>query len=99
MICNCTLCGESLTKPIFYKGNPYGWTCITKVNPTAKKPKKMPNYVKGSVLEIMPHGWYSIVLAEYNGKKYRANYYPNGIKNSIQLVPNGCLINLDHFKK
>jgi hypothetical protein len=98
MICNCTLCGEALTKPIFYKGNPYGWTCITKVNPGAKKPKKNANYVKGNVLEIIPQGWYSVIRAEYNGKKYRANYYSDS-KNSIELIPDGCLINLDHFKK
>ena len=38
--CTCVLCGESLTAPIVFKGKTYGWTCITKINPSAKKPKK-----------------------------------------------------------
>lgn len=38
--CSCYLCGESLTTPILYMGNFYGWSCIKKVDSTAKKPAK-----------------------------------------------------------
>lgn len=33
----CTLCGEQLTAPSFFKGQPYGWSCIEKVNPNKIK--------------------------------------------------------------
>lgn len=36
---SCALCGEKLTAPIFFNGKIYGWSCIKKVNPTAKKSK------------------------------------------------------------
>lgn len=28
--CECSLCGEVLTAPQFYKGAPYGWSCVQK---------------------------------------------------------------------
>ena len=46
--CYCTLCGEQLTAPQFFEGNAYGWSCIKKVNPSAKKQK----YIQISVLKI-----------------------------------------------
>ena len=38
--CSCHLCGEKLTAPISYMGKLYGWSCIKKVNPSAKKTKE-----------------------------------------------------------
>ena len=35
----CELCGEELTCPQIYDGKIYGWSCIKKVNPNAKKAK------------------------------------------------------------
>ena len=37
MTIHCELCGEELTAPQFFEGKPYGWSCIKKVNPAAKK--------------------------------------------------------------
>lgn len=36
-IFKCTCCNEEVTVPYFYKDGVYGYTCIKKVNPTAKK--------------------------------------------------------------
>lgn len=36
-ICSC--CGSEVTAPYFFNGGVYGYTCIKKVNPTAKKVK------------------------------------------------------------
>jgi hypothetical protein len=35
----CSCCGSEVTAPYFFKGGVYGYTCIKKVNPTAKKVK------------------------------------------------------------
>lgn len=40
MLFNCTCCAAELTAPYFFNGGVYGYTCIKKVNPAAKKNKK-----------------------------------------------------------
>lgn len=35
----CSCCGSDITAPQFYKGQMYGYTCITKVAPRYKKIK------------------------------------------------------------
>lgn len=35
----CELCSEELTCPQIYMGKIYGWSCIKKVNPNARKSK------------------------------------------------------------
>ena len=35
----CACCGSDITAPQFYKGQMYGYTCITKVAPKQKKNK------------------------------------------------------------
>lgn len=37
MTLHCAMCGEEVTAPHWHQGKPYGYTCITKVNPSAKK--------------------------------------------------------------
>jgi len=37
ILCNC--CQSELTMPQYHNGLPYGWTCITKVCPSAKRVK------------------------------------------------------------
>jgi hypothetical protein len=29
-LCHCSLCSEPLNSPVFYKGVPYGWSCVNK---------------------------------------------------------------------
>jgi hypothetical protein len=55
-LCHCSLCEEVLTSPVFYKGAPYGWSCINKaiaidnVNPDAvRKAKKSINKPNGDI--------------------------------------------------
>lgn len=38
----CTCCGSDVTAPYFYGQGVYGWSCIKKVNPAAKKTKNRP---------------------------------------------------------
>lgn len=45
--CFCTLCKEPVTVPYWHEGKPYGYTCITKVNPKAKR-------IKSSKAEYAP---------------------------------------------
>ena len=35
----CSCCGSDVTCPQYYQGKVYGYTCITKVAPKAKKVK------------------------------------------------------------
>ena len=35
----CTCCQAEITAPQFYNGNPYGYTCIKKVDPAYKRTK------------------------------------------------------------
>lgn len=51
---NCSCCGTEVTSPYFYDGGVYGWTCIKKLNPNAKrnKPKS-----KIFVVEIIKIKW------------------------------------------
>lgn len=42
---NCHRCGEPITAPYFYRGKPYGWTCIKTVNPTVKKDKSADRWI------------------------------------------------------
>lgn len=36
---NCSCCGTEVTSPYFFNGGVYGYTCIKKVNPKAKRNK------------------------------------------------------------
>lgn len=49
---NCTCCGTELSSPYFYNGGVYGWTCIKKVNPNARKNKAKSNIVEVEVLKV-----------------------------------------------
>ena len=71
--CTCALCGESLTAPIVFKGKTYGWTCITKINPSAKKLKKKPVFQNCEFLKRVdnPNGSYWFVVL-YGGRKYHS---------------------------
>ena len=69
----CVLCGEELTAPIEYKGAFYGWSCIKRVNPSAKKTKVKSIWVKADSFEINEIESVSNthkIIAKYNGKGY-----------------------------
>lgn len=65
--CRCARCDEELYKPVFFKGKPYGWTCITYINPYAKKTKKkQPPLVLAKVERVEGLK----VVFSCNGKKF-----------------------------
>jgi hypothetical protein len=65
--CYCERCGEQLTKPQFYKGKSYGWTCITLVKPGIKKSKNPWQYKEFpfTIIESSLKSNYFVVKAEF----------------------------------
>lgn len=51
---NCSCCGTEITSPYFYNGGVYGWACIKKVNPSARKNKPKSKCVEVEVLKLKP---------------------------------------------
>lgn len=49
---NCTCCGSEITSPYFYSGGVYGWSCIKKVNPSAKRNKPKTKCAEVHILKI-----------------------------------------------
>jgi len=77
--CACTCCGSWCEWPQFHNGKPYGYTCILKVNPKAKRSKKEA-YVTAESIEVgEPDDEGMIrVSAKYNGVSYSSkvsSYY------------------------
>jgi hypothetical protein len=59
------MCGEELTKPIFFQGKPYGWSCITKVNPNAKKSKDIYKVFQVTETRISENGLLEIKAIDF----------------------------------
>ena len=49
---NCSCCGTEVTSPYFFNGGVYGYTCIKKVNPNAKKNKPKLKCVEVEVIKV-----------------------------------------------
>jgi hypothetical protein len=109
MFCKCVNCGELLTKPIFYNGSAYGFTCIKKVYPNYKKSNKKTFFVKADSfkLEIIDEVTTKITANHYCSTKsfvdYQrtGNYIPSGLPyiiSDIKLVDGEAFINLMKYK-
>ncbi len=80
--CFCTMCGEELTKPHFFNGKPYGWSCITKVNPNAKKSKDIYKVFQVTETRISENGVLEIKAIDFSNSffsiwQWDANLYKN----------------------
>lgn len=62
----CTCCQAELTAPQFYNGNPYGFTCIKKVDPTQKRNKTI--YVACDSFKVIQAGQRNVVNITVGGK-------------------------------
>lgn len=65
----CTCCQAELTAPQFYNGNPYGYTCIKKVDPSYKRTKTV--YLAMEAFKLISDPATStrhIVNVKHNGK-------------------------------
>ena len=62
----CTCCQTELTAPQFHNGNPYGYTCIKKVDPARKKSKVV--YVECEAFKVVQAGQRNIVNVKVGGK-------------------------------
>jgi hypothetical protein len=98
--CSCHLCGEKLTAPISYMGKLYGWSCIKKVNPKAKKVKE--DWKLCELIEVIKYdgGNYAYRVL-FNGKKYiDFSTQRNTIEppKSIVLNNGNYFINILNFK-
>ena len=105
--CVCARCGEPLTAPQFYNGNPYGWSCIQIVDPSAKKSKvrwtisESSNFNPDTDTEVIAQK----IAARLDGKKYVGYVY----KPEVGLTwtgtwckidsNNNVYVNLKCFKK
>lgn len=49
---NCSCCGTDITSPYFYDGGVYGWTCIKKVNPRARRNKPKSKFVEVIIRKV-----------------------------------------------
>ncbi len=90
-ICKCSLCGEELTAPQFYKGAAYGWTCIKKVNPSARKPRVKPRYVVADSFEQKE----GKVFSKYQGKTYAAFIGSP----ALNLADGRAIIDLNYYSR
>lgn len=98
--CYCALCGEELTAPQQFNGKMYGYSCILKVNPTAKKQKDT-NWQPCNFVgyKETPEGK-KMPVVTYNGKKYiDSSYKWNNelLKRSIIKAGDIWLINLKYY--
>jgi hypothetical protein len=80
---SCELCGEKLTQPHFYMGKIYGWSCIKKVHPMAKKTTNKANWQQCELREvIICDNGNKVIRVLYNGKKYK----------DIAILRNGVIL-------
>jgi len=109
MFCKCTACGELLTKPYFYNGGAYGYTCIKKVNPNFKKSKQKTFFVKADKFELNVIDETITEIIAFHScspKKFidyqRRGTYINGVSfiksDCIQIVNNEAFIDLMKYK-
>lgn len=98
-MCKCSLCGEILNAPIFYKGSVFGSECIKRIYPDYKHSKKI-KYVIADSFNIEKYNNGNIgIEAKYNGKNY-IDCNING-KGSFGVIihDNIAYINLLKYKK
>ena len=63
----CTCCQAELTAPQFYNGNPYGYTCIKKVDPSYKRTKTV--YVACDSFKVIQAGQRNVVSIQVGSTK------------------------------
>lgn len=102
---NCSCCGTEVTSPYFYNGGVYGWTCIKKVNPNAKKNKPKSKCVEVEVLKIIwrtPNSnldGYGQAIVEINGEKSRVTVSKELNEDSTAYTDNIRIGNYKFFNK
>lgn len=94
----CHLCGEIITCPYEFKGNVYGYTCITKVNKDASKKKIKEHWVSADsyTLELLDSG-NTRILAMYKGNYYKAGKFVDFINSNLNLRKNIIIQNDSAF--
>jgi hypothetical protein len=70
MCINCARCGEVITAPYFFKGRPYGWTCIKLINPAAKKEKNADRWIVPNSHNFDPSKGKQQVAILHDSKQY-----------------------------
>ena len=98
MCIHCARCGEEITAPYFYKGRPYGWTCITFVNPSAKKEKNANRWIVPQSHNFDPLKGKQQVTIVHDGCKYVVSIrFSNGthytLDRNIMAGQDGIYIN------
>lgn len=93
------MCGEKLTQPEFFNGKPYGFSCIKKVNPFAKKSKEKSNWQPCIFLYIES----TKIVVSFLGKRYSDSIYPKGedyvYGTGIKKIYNQYYINIENYNR
>lgn len=72
----CACCGADITAPQFYRGKAYGYTCIKKIDPTAKQVKDNGLWIKADSVEFIDDIYVTITV---QGLKFKMIYGVNGL--------------------
>lgn len=94
---SCARCGEEITAPYFYKGRPYGWTCITLVNPSVKKEKSANRWIIPQSHNFDKSKGKQTVIITHEAHKYVVNIRFNGLHytldKNVMVGEDGIYIN------
>lgn len=95
---NCSCCGTDIASPYFYNGGVYGWSCIKKVNPNAKRNKAKSKTVEVNLIkfDFDENSTRGKALVEIDGAKSVVTAYRNyedGFFSELSGVGNFKLFN------
>lgn len=71
MITQCACCGTDITAPQFYKGKPYGWSCVLKQDPEYKRSRAKFVYAD-CLIQFTAKG----VICRFEGFELNAGFMP-----------------------
>ena len=100
-IFSCACCGSDVTAPYFHKGFVYGYTCIKKVNPAAKKVKDAGPWISvDSVTVELVEGFNKVrAVAEIGGFKFSEIAHGDLDANGLKFImPNAKMMKVAEFK-
>ena len=98
----CSICGESITKPVIVEGKMFGFSCAKRLYPNLKKSNGLFKKADYFTTELFENGNTGI-NAILNGVKYfdLIINMGNGVfkSSSIQIIDNTAYININNYKK
>lgn len=94
----CFCCGSDVTAPQFYKGKVYGWSCIKKVDPSAKRTKDNGLWVRFDSVELTQPDLERnrfVPVVTVNGKRFTLNaIYDKDITRCLDMAVDSKLFKI-----